>query len=425
MRRKRESVILLTLYSYPLLLYTHTRIFRILIFMDPISELLTRGVAHCIVKEDLEKKLRSGKKLTIKLGCDPTASNIHLGNAIPLRALRKFQDLGHNIVFIVGDATGMIGDTSDKSAMRTQLTKEQVEENMKDWKEQVGRILDLPKIRFAYNSEWLSKLNFMDVANLASKFTVAQMIERENYWKRFTEHKPIGLHEFMYPLMQGYDSVAINADVELGGDDQLFNILAGRVLQEAMGQEPQNLVTFELIEGTDGRKMSKSYGNVINIRDTPKDMFGKTMSMKDELIIRYFTLCTDKSSEEIKKIQSELDSGMNPRDAKILLAKELVTMYHSTEAAEKEAQEFLNVFSKGEIPTDVEEVHVNADQILVLDAMVTYGLAPSKGEAKRLVEQGGVSLDGEKVTAFDHTIVLSDAKQLLKVGKRKYLYMVK
>lgn len=393
--------------------------------MDPISELLTRGVAHCIVKEDLEKKLRSGKKLTIKLGCDPTASNIHLGNAIAIRALRKFQDLGHNIVFIVGDATGMIGDTSDKSAMRTQLTKEQVEENMKDWREQVGRILDLPKIRFAYNSEWLSKLNFMDVANLASKFTVAQMIERENYWKRFTEHKPIGLHEFMYPLMQGYDSVAINADVELGGDDQLFNILAGRVLQEAFDQEPQNLITYELIEGTDGRKMSKSYGNVINIQDTPKDMFGKTMSMKDELIIRYFVLCTDKSMEDIKKIETDLLGGLNPRDAKIMLAKELVTMYHSAEDAEHVAGEFMNVFSKGEIPTDVPEVHVEKETILLLDAVIQYELLPSKGEAKRLIDQGGITLDGEKVSTYDHMITLSETKQLLKVGKRKFLYLVK
>ncbi|MFN7160231.1 MAG: tyrosine--tRNA ligase [Candidatus Gracilibacteria bacterium] len=393
--------------------------------MDPISELLTRGVAHCIVKEDLEKKLRSGKKLTIKLGCDPTGANLHIGHAIAIRALKRFQDLGHDIIFIVGDATGMIGDTSDKDSMRVQLEQKQVEENMRSWKEQVGKILDLSKIAIRYNSEWLGKLNFMDVANLAKHFTVAQMLERDNYWKRFEASKPIGLHEFMYPLMQGYDSVAIKADVELGGDDQLFNILAGRVLQEAFEQVPQNVLTFELLEGTDGRKMSKSYGNGINLLDTPKDMFGKTMSMKDELIIRYFILCTDKSMEDIKKIEADLLAGLNPRDAKIMLAKELVTMYHSAEDGEREAGEFMNVFSKGEIPTDVEEAHVAQDSIALLDVIMQYQLLSSKGEAKRLIDQGGITLDGEKITAYDHLIVLSDTKQLLKVGKRKYLYLVK
>lgn len=393
--------------------------------MDPISELLTRGVAHCIVKEDLEKKLRSGKKLRIKLGCDPTGANLHIGHAIAIRALKRFQDLGHDIIFIVGDATGMIGDTSDKESMRVQLEQKQVEENMRSWKEQVGKILDLSKIEIRYNSEWLGKLNFMDVANLAKHFTVAQLLERDNYWKRFEAGKPIGLHEFMYPLMQGYDSVAIKADVELGGDDQLFNNLAGRVLQEAFGQEPQNVVTFELLEGTDGRKMSKSYGNGINILDTAKDMFGKTMSMKDELIIRYFVLCTDKSMEDIAQIERDLAAGMNPRDAKILLAKELVSMYHSADHAEHEEHEFMNVFSKGEIPTDVPEVHVGKDQIGLLDAIIAYEMLPSKGEAKRLIDQGGITLDGVKITAYGHLLVLSDMKQLLKVGKRKYLYLQK
>lgn len=391
--------------------------------MDAISELLTRGVAHCIVQEDLEKKLRSGKKLTIKLGCDPTGANLHLGHAIAIRALKKFQDLGHNIVFIVGDATGMIGDTSDKESMRVQLLQEEVEENMRGWKEQVGKILDLSKIQLRYNSEWLGKLNFMDVATLAKNFTVAQLIERENYWKRFEGGKPIGLHEFMYPLMQGYDSVAIKADIEVGGDDQLFNILAGRVLQEAFGQDPQNVLTFELLEGTDGRKMSKSYGNGINITDTPKDMFGKTMSMKDELIIRYFILCTDKSMEEIKKIEKALKDGMNPRDAKIVLAKELVTMYHSPEAAEHEAAEFFNVFSKGEIPQDVEEVALSAGTHTLVDIIAEYKLAPSKGEARRLIEQGGVSIDGEKVTDVQAGITIDAQKKLLKVGKRRFLYV--
>jgi len=392
--------------------------------MDAITELLTRGVAHCIVKEDLEKKLRSGKALTIKLGCDPTASNIHLGNAIAIRALRKFQLLGHNIVFIVGDATGMIGDTSDKSAMRVQITKEQVEENMKGWKEQVGKILDMDKTKFVYNSEWLAKLNFMDVANLASKFTVAQMIERDNYWKRFSEHKPIGLHEFMYPLMQGYDSVAIKADVELGGDDQLFNILAGRVLQEAFSMEPQNLITFELIEGTDGRKMSKSYGNVINIVDTSKDIFGKVMSMQDDLILRYFTMCTDLPFEQIEEYKKQLEQGVNPRDIKIILAKELVKMYHNEDAAEHEANEFFNVFSKGEIPTDVETRIVEHSEISLLDLLMTCTLATSKAEARRLIEQGGVSIDGEKLQDSTLIVQITNTKKLLKVGKRRFLYVV-
>jgi tyrosyl-tRNA synthetase len=318
----------------------------------------------------------------------------------------------------------MIGDTSDKSAMRVQITTEQVKENMKGWKEQVAKILDMEKTEFVYNSEWLGKLNFMDVANLASKFTVAQMIERENYWKRFSEHKPIGLHEFMYPLMQGYDSIAIKADVELGGDDQLFNILAGRVLQEAFSMEPQNLITFELIEGTDGRKMSKSYGNVINIADTPKDMFGKIMSMKDELILRYFTMCTDVSLEQIALYEKQLAEGVNPRDIKVLLAKEIVRMYHTEEDAEHEAAEFFNVFSKGEIPDDVATKTIETSEMTILDLLMSCDLAPSKGEARRLLEQGGVSVDGEKIQDPTVMVHLTSTKKLLKVGKRRFLYVV-
>lgn len=389
--------------------------------MDTISELLTRGVAHAIVKEDLEKKLRSGKKLTVKLGADPTGSKLHIGHAIAIWKLRDLMELGHEIVFIVGDITGMIGDTSDKDSMRPQITKEEVEANMQGWREQVGKILDLTKIRFVYNSEWLTKLDFADVANLAKNFTVAQMIERDNYWKRFESGKPIGLHEFLYPLMQGYDSVAIKADLELGGDDQLFNVLAGRTLQSAFGQEPQNVLTFELLEGTDGRKMSKTYGNGIYISDTPKDIFGKTMSMKDELIIRYFELCTRVPLTEIATIKEKLDAGMNPRDAKIMLAKELVTMYHSAEAANHEEAEFISVFSKGNMPDEIEEKILTLDAMPILDLLVETGLAASKGEGKRLIAQNGIKIDEVTITNDQQVISITTESQILQRGKRQFV----
>ncbi len=391
---------------------------KVIVDEKKIEELLSRGVANCIVKEDLKKKLMSGKVLNIKLGADPSASNIHLGNAVAIRALKKFQELGHQVIFIVGDATGMIGDTSDKNSLRPQLTKEDVEKNMAGWKEQVGKILDMSKTRFEYNSTWLSKLNFMDVANLAKEFTVAQMIERENYKLRFEAGKPIGLHEFMYPLMQGYDSVAIEADVELGGSDQLFNILAGRELQQAFGQEPQNLITFELIEGTDGRKMSKSYGNVINLTDTPEDIFGKTMRMGDELIVRYLTICTDMPLEEISTIQDRLNDGENPRNLKVLLAKELVTLYHSKEDAEHAEQEFIQVFSNNALPSEIPE-HKVTKRTGLLTIMVDTGLASSNGEARRLIQQGGVKMDGEVIT--DHSLELMGTTTgiILQRGKRK------
>ncbi len=389
----------------------------------PLSEILNRGVTHCIEKDHLEKALSSGKKLRVKLGMDPTASNIHIGNAVPLWKLRCLQEHGHQVVFIVGDFTAQIGDTSDKTAMRQALTPEVIEENMKNWKEQAGEIIDLDKIEFVYNSSWLGKMSFSDVTKLAMHFTVAQMIERENYMTRYKEGKPIGLHEFLYPLMQGYDSIAVKADLELGGNDQLFNILAGRHIQEAYGEKPQDVMTFELLEGTDGRKMSKSYGNVINITDEPSDMFGKIMSMKDELITRYFQIATFATTDEITSVEKRLKAGENPRDIKAELATTITALYHGEDAAAQAREAFDNVFRDKQVPTDMEVCQLGEPSYTILDLLMEAKLCPSKSEAKRLITQGGVYVDSERVDDTNASIDISQ-ERVIKVGKKTFLKVV-
>lgn len=390
---------------------------------EKIKELLTRGVVDVIEKKHLEDALKSSRKLRIKLGIDPTGPKIHIGRALSLWKLRQFQNLGHKVVLIVGDFTGQIGDASDKAAERQVLSVDQVKKNMATYRNQIGEILNLKKTEFVYNSTWLGKLSSQDLVREAMNFTVAQMIERDNYWDRWQAKKPIGLHEILYPLFQGYDSVAVRADIEIGGTDQLFNLLAGRVIQKKHGQKPQDIMTFEMLEGTDGRKMSTSWGNCIYIEDAPDDMFGKVMSIKDDLIIRYFILATDVPMKEVDKIEKDLKKGLNPRDAKARLAAEIVTMYHGKKAAEKAAKDFEKRFVKKETPDNIPEVKLfiqGGSPEPLVDVMVYTGLASSKSEARRLIEQGGVKVDGALIG--DREAVIDPIKgMVIQVGKRKFI----
>lgn len=374
---------------------------------DKINELLTRGVAEVIKPESLKKKLLSGKQLRIKLGIDPTSPNIHLGRTVPLMKLRDFQKLGHKIVFIVGDATGVIGDTSDKESERPMLTKKQVEENLKSYFVQVGKILDMGKVEKHRNSEWLNKLTFQQLGELADKFSVSDFTAREVIKRRLTEGKRVSLREMLYPLMQGYDSVAINADVELGGTDQKFNMLAGRTLQEI----PQDIMMFDLIPGLDGRKMSSSWGNTINVFDDANDMYGKVMSMGDDGVRQYFVAVTRVSLGEIDEIMN-----MHPKDAKMRLAKEIVTFYHGEKKAEKAEKNFESTFSKKEVPEDVQEVK---PEELLIDTLVNNEIISSRTEFRRLVEGGAITnMDTNgKVTDVN----VKTEVGVYKIGKKRFV----
>ncbi len=388
---------------------------------DPelIRDILTRGVEDVFVKESLEKKLLSGKPLRIKLGFDPTGPNIHIGRAFILRKLKVFQDLGHKIVFIVGDFTAQIGDPSDKLDKRPMISKEIINKNLKNYKKQVGKIINLKKAEFHYNSAWLSKLRFQEITELAESFSVQQMIARRNFKDRMEKGEEISLREFIYPLMQGYDSVMVNSDVEIGGFDQLFNLKAGRTVQKHYGMAEQDVLTVQMLEGTDGRKMSTSWGNVINITDEPNDMFGKVMSIRDNLISKYFLLCTDMPEAEINAIEKSFEMGSNPRDAKMKLAFEIVSIYHGKEKAEKAKQAFIDTFQKGVVPEDVTEIHVLPDALFV-DGLCSAGIVKSKSEFRRLVEEGAVQNmdDGTKVSDPNFK-VWKDAT--FKVGKRRFV----
>lgn len=392
---------------------------------DPVSELLDRATEEVIVRKELEAKLRCGEKITLYLGIDPTGARLHLGHAIALRKLRDFQRLGHRVIFLIGSFTALIGDTSDKDAPRLAMTPEQIEENFKTYKQQASKILDFSKIELKYNGDWLSKLTFREIIELANKFTVQQMIERDMYQKRIAESKPIGLHEFLYPLMQGYDSVAMNVDLEIGGRDQLFNMLAGRTLQKVMHNREKHVLTVKLLEGTDGRKMAKTYNNTVNITDAPEEQYGKLMSIKDELILRYFELCTDVAMPEIAKMKAAMAAGENPRDVKMRLAREIVALYHDEEAAVKAEKEFIKIFRKRGEPTDIEEKFFLNKSYGICDLLFEAGLAPSKSEARRLVEGGGVALNEEKVKDPKMTVLLGKKPVLVKVGKRHFLKIIR
>jgi len=390
-----------------------------------IKEILERGIEQVIDKKNLLKKLKSGKKLRIKLGIDPTGPKIHLGRAIQLWKLRNFQDLGHQIVFIIGDFTGQIGDASDKQAMRKPLTEEEIKENLRTYKKQIGKILDLKKVEFHRNSEWLSKLKIKDFLSLAMSFTAQQMIQRRNFRERWEQNKPIGLHELSYPLLQGYDSVMIKADVEIGGFDQLFNLKMGREMQRIFGQPPQDIMTSQMLYGLDGRKMSTSWGNVINITDNPRNMYGKIMSMKDELIEDYLKLTTRFPLKKIEKIKKDLkEEKLNPKEAKSILAKEIIKMYHSKKAGETAEKEFNRVFREKKLPLKIPVFKSSKKSLPILDLLTKANLASSKNEAKRLILQGGVSIKVKsqklKVKNWRQDIKLKNG-MILQVGKRKFL----
>jgi tyrosyl-tRNA synthetase len=400
----------------------------------PLNEqmdLIKRGAFEIIPEDELvkkiEKSIKETKALKIKLGCDPSRPDLHIGHSVVLRKLAQFQSLGHQAILIIGDFTGMIGDPSGRNVTRPALTLEETRINGKSYWEQASKILDKDKTRIVYNSEWLGKMTFEDVIKLASKYTVARMIERDDFTKRFKAGEPISVHEFLYPLAQAMDSVAIESDVELGGTDQKFNLLVGRDIQREFSIEPQVILTMPLIVGTDGvEKMSKSYNNYIGISDSPKEMYGKTLSIPDVLIYNYYELATNVSNEDLKRIREKLnDKNVNPRDIKRQLARTLVEMYHSKEAAAEAEEEFDKIFIKKEIPDDIPEYKLdnNSPELGILDLILKVNFAPSKGEARRLVTQGGVSLDGEKIEDIT-TIIKLKKESILRVGKRKFIKII-
>lgn len=384
-----------------------------------IEELLSRGVAEVIDREHLKSRLLSGEKLRVKFGIDPTSPNIHLGRSVSLLKLRDFQELGHTIVFIVGDFTGQIGDTSDKESERPMLSEEEVHANMATYAEQAGKILDMSRVEIHANSTWLSKLGFGEIGREADAFSVAEFIARDNIRRRLDAGKRVSLREMLYPLMQGHDSLAVSADVEIGGTDQRFNLLAGRRLQERLGKSPQDILTTNLIFGTDGRKMSSSWGNTINLMDMPNDMLGKVMSIPDELIESYFVHCTRVPMEEVESLLKV----ENPRDAKLRLGREIVKIYHDEESAREAEAYFVSTFSKREAPQDIREVKLTSEMSL-LDFLVQEGFATSRGDARRKIEQGGVEIDGVKVLDRDFTLTNMGKPSIIKCGKKDFAQVV-
>ncbi|SUT94356.1 tyrosine--tRNA ligase [Actinobacillus lignieresii] len=379
---------------------------------------LKRGVENIYSEEDLIEKLKENRPLRIKLGADPTAPDIHLGHTVVLNKLRQFQQLGHEVIFLIGDFTGMVGDPSGKNSTRPPLTREDVLRNAETYKQQLFKILDPNKTRVVFNSEWLGKLGTEGMIRLASNYTVARMLERDDFKKRFTNNQSIAIHEFIYPLLQGHDSVALEADVELGGTDQTFNLLVGRELQKSAGQKPQVAMTLPLLVGLDGeKKMSKSLGNYIGVTDAPSDMFGKVMSISDELMWDWYNLLSFRPLDEIAQLKADVAAGKNPRDVKILLAKELIARFHDQAAADAAEQEFINRFQKGAIPDEMPEFTFEGE-IGLATLLKEAGLVASTSEAIRSAQQGGVKIDGEKVED-----VRQNAQQgtfVYQVGKRKF-----
>jgi len=386
-----------------------------------INEALTRGVEEIIDQKSLKERMK--KPIRVKLGTDPTSPNIHLGRSVPLMKLRDFQKLGHKIILIIGDFTGVIGDTSDKESERPILSEEQVKINLKTYIQQAGKIIDIEKCEIRHNGQWLGKLKYQEIGKQANLFSLNDFISRENIKKRIREGGRVSLREVLYPLMQGYDSVAVRADLEIGGTDQKFNLLTGRGIQRYYGQKPQEILTGTLIEGLDGRKMSSSWGNTINIFDPPAEMYGKIMSLKDELIIKYFTLTTRIDLAEIEKYRREMKEGGNPKKYKAKLAFELVRFYHSRTEAVKASENFERVFKDKKIPLKVPEVKVKEKELDLPGLLTTIGLVASRAEGKRLVEQGGVKIDGKTQAEWKKRIKINPG-MVVQVGKRKFARIV-
>lgn len=379
-------------------------------------EIIRRGTVEIISLEELKKKLNRRKSLRVKFGADPTAPDIHLGHTVVLQKLKQFQDLGHQIIFIIGDFTARIGDPSERSEVRKPLTSEEIKRNARTYQEQVAKILDMRKTEVVFNSKWFDKMSLSDVMKLSSYSTVAQMLARADFKERFSREIDISLLEFMYPLLQAYDSIQVKADVEIGGTDQKFNLLMGRQLQRGFNQEAQVVITMPLLEGTDGvRKMSKSYGNYIGITEPPKEILGKIMSISDQLMLKYYELLTEENLEQVKK--------MHPRQAKTELAKEIVQKYYGETEAEKAEEEFEKVFVNRELPEEIKEIRIPEKKIWIVDLLVKAGLATSKNEAKRLIAQGAVKINKKKIENFDMDLLM-DKEYIVQLGSRKFRRVV-
>ena len=391
--------------------------------IDEQIRIISKGVDEIIGLDELKEKLAKNKTLIVKLGLDPSAPDIHLGHTVVLRKLKQLQDLGHKIIIIIGDFTGKIGDPTGKSQARKALTTEQVLENARTYETQIFKVLDKEKTEVKFNSDWLSKMNFEDVIKLGSKMTVARMLEREDFKKRYENQMPISIHEFFYPLMQGFDSVELKADIELGGTDQRFNLLMGRMLQKEFGQEPQCTIMMPLLEGLDGiNKMSKSLGNYVGIDEEANVMFEKIMTIPDNLIIKYFELVTDVHPDDVEEIKKSLKEGVNPRDIKIQLAREVVELYHGKDAVKGAEERFRLVFQKNEIPNDIKTVEVKKEEFNLSEIIVKNGLVKSKNEFRRLVEQGGVKANAEKLNNIEQLIITDEI--VIQIGKKKFIKVI-
>jgi tyrosyl-tRNA synthetase len=392
-----------------------------MIDVDHQLAVIKRGCDELLVEEELVRKLKTGRRLRVKLGLDPTAPDLHLGHTVVINKLKHFQDLGHHVQFLIGDFTGMIGDPSGRNATRPPLSPEQIQENAKTYEKQVFKILDPQKTEILFNSSWSHALGAEGMIRLAARYTVSQLLQRDDFAKRFRAEQPIHLHELLYPLMQGYDSVAMKSDVELGGTDQKFNLLVGRELQKQFGQESQIILTTPLLEGLDGaQKMSKSLGNYVGIDEPPQEMFGKLMSISDSLMWRYLELLSFRPLEEIHGWRREVEGGRNPRDVKVALAQEIVERFHGSAAAKKALADFESRFRDGAMPEEIPEVTVPAggDPLAITHVLKAAGLTPSTSEALRMIDQGGVRLDGERVS--DKGLKLGRGTYVLQVGKRKF-----
>ena len=393
--------------------------------IDKQWELISRGAEEIIpekeLKQKLEQSINKDTPLIVKLGCDPSRPDLHLGHGVVLRKLRHFQDLGHQAILVIGDFTAMIGDPSQRNKTRPQLTLEETKANAESYIEQAGQVLNIDSLKIVYNSTWLDAMRFSDVIRLSSHYTVARMLERDDFTKRYKAEIPISIHEFMYPLAQAMDSVELKADVELGGTDQKFNLLVGRDLQREYKQDPQVIITLPLLEGTDGiEKMSKSYGNDIGLTDTPEDMYGKSMSISDEMIEKYFILAADANTKTVSKVKKQLsDSSQNPRDIKRELARAIVQLYHGQNAAKEAEQYFDRVIVNKDAPDEMDQVELSIDTQLI-EVVTNEGLTSSKGEARRLIKQGAIRVDNEKITDESH-ILLKGKEVIVKVGKRRFI----